>query len=305
MDKYLERKIEEINIRLRLGKLDSLLLLIPTLLGIAFSLSQYYLRIVKEGEIAVFISILILTAGLPIYIGYYRGGIILDSIVERARGWIYLANGFLVFMILVVADILETMFKLEYVYPAYLLFFLAGICAGIINLTVAQRIGSKVLALASMKSSGGDKRTFTYTALSAFFLAGFTSNLASYSNYLSKFLPEEFSYIRSIDPWYSPSNVYERAFLVEMRFSTIFLIFIFFLFLLSEILARGYVVRRSTLPICFLLDLFLPIGFSEIRRLFGFSDVLLILCIASGTIGIALAVIDLKKRIKIDSAKTK
>lgn len=43
-----EELLKQIDYKLRLGKLDSLFLLVPTLLGVVSSLFQYYLGILKQ-----------------------------------------------------------------------------------------------------------------------------------------------------------------------------------------------------------------------------------------------------------------
>ena len=259
MDNDLERKIEEINIKLRLGKLDSLFLFIPTLLGIAFSLSQFYLRIVEqEAIVTVFTPILILTVGIPIYIGYYRGGISLDSIVERARGWIYLANSFLVYTYFLIATVFfgEAIQTPVAYHPESMIYLLlaplGGLACGSISYLMSQRVGSRILSLMYGRPSKQDERAFEYTGSASFFIAFFAALLAAFSktiNRLQNLVPEGFSYVRFINLLYFPSSTDELKFLTYLRFSVVVLIFIFFLFLLSEKLARGSVsYTHLTLP---------------------------------------------------------
>lgn len=77
-------------------------LLIPTLTGITFSIVQYSLRGIADADLIVdLLPILILNVTIPLYIGYYRGGIKLkghSGILERARGWVYLAAGILTYV---------------------------------------------------------------------------------------------------------------------------------------------------------------------------------------------------------------
>jgi len=86
--------LNEVDLKMRLGKLDSLFLLIPTLTGITFSIVQYSLRGMADVDLIIdLIPILILNVSIPLYIGYYRGGIKLNghiALLERARGWVYL-----------------------------------------------------------------------------------------------------------------------------------------------------------------------------------------------------------------------
>jgi len=79
------------NLDRRLRNLDSLLLFFTSILGIIFSFT-YILFGYREVALA-FAPILILGVVIPIYIGYIRGTIILDTLEERVRGWIYFLHG--------------------------------------------------------------------------------------------------------------------------------------------------------------------------------------------------------------------
>lgn len=84
----------------RLRSLDSFLLFMTTIFGLFFSLISVLLT---QKEIAYgFFLLLIIGLVIPIYIGYVRGAIILDTLEERVRGWIYFLYGVIVCIISIV-----------------------------------------------------------------------------------------------------------------------------------------------------------------------------------------------------------
>jgi len=303
VDNDLERKIEEINIRLRLGKLDSLFLFAPTLLGIAFAFSQYYLRMVTEEIMSVFIPILIIVVGLPVYVGYYRGGI-LDSIVERARGWIHLVNGFIVYLFLVVQLPLINAISV-YVPLTLPMNSIYGILIGLVNFPLAQRVGSKILSLADRRTSKkyeDVRHTFFLTSLSAYSIATFIFLLISFSSAISKLgkqVPEGF-YVRFMDLSYSPSTINEWMFLAYERFSIILLTSLFLVFIVTEAYAASEMSLENLIALLS-LGLFLqPILFVISLIDMQFSNFLFILSIISETAFVALALMSLKRLAKIN-----
>lgn len=76
---------------LKRDKLDYLLLHMSSLLGIIFIFIQNLVGGIKA--LLLFFPLIIFVIILPIYVGYIRGVIILNSIIERARGWSYLFIG--------------------------------------------------------------------------------------------------------------------------------------------------------------------------------------------------------------------
>jgi len=265
-------QIEEIHAKLRLGKLDSLFLFIPTLVGIVFSLSQFYLRTVREETIvAFFIPILLIIVAIPIYVGYYRGGIALDSIVERARGWIYLANGFLIYLLVMITWYLRHQSQL-----VLLMTFLAGLFVGSINMLLARRIGCKILNLFAHSPSKHDRRRFIETGFATAFLAILSAVItANQEN-----IPQVLSY----------PKVFESSIFLSLPG--------FFLFLLFETLAGEY-VRPAKGPdfylLCVLFGGVMPIIFQMLGSYFtNFFRILFILSVMSITGTIAFASIGLK-----------
>jgi len=83
--------IDEIRRMMRLGKLDSLLLFASSFSGLIFSLLQVVLG--GLNAIIYFLPFLVSITFMSIYIGYIRGGITIDKIEERVRGWVYLIVG--------------------------------------------------------------------------------------------------------------------------------------------------------------------------------------------------------------------
>jgi hypothetical protein len=78
-------------------QLDRLLLSATSLLGIFFGITQSILD--KIDALTFFILLLILIWIVPIYIGYIRGTIIYNNIVERFRGWVYFLGGTLIYIL--------------------------------------------------------------------------------------------------------------------------------------------------------------------------------------------------------------
>ena len=158
---------EAIELKSKLGKLDSLLLFVPTLLGLVFSLLQYGLGLIKQPiDITLLVPVLLLGIGLPVYVGYYRGGLKLDSITERARGWIYLVAGLSLYLSSVLRTPLETWLPnaswLARVVPLVMSAFTGYVSSG---------IGPGIMALFGKKPSQRDTTNFRATAFAAFLLA--------------------------------------------------------------------------------------------------------------------------------------
>lgn len=81
-----QRRVEE-----RTRALDQLLLFVSSMFGIFISLLQP----VMDGTEFLFfwLPLVFLGTFMPLWIGYWRGAIVLDSNLERARGWEYLLGG--------------------------------------------------------------------------------------------------------------------------------------------------------------------------------------------------------------------
>jgi len=81
----------------RLTALDQLLLFISSSTTLLFSAFQVFLA----GKEALLYFAPLFLSGLimPIYVGYYRGAVLLGSKLERARGWMYMTVGLLTYLI--------------------------------------------------------------------------------------------------------------------------------------------------------------------------------------------------------------
>ena len=91
--------LKEIGRNMPIGKLDSLFLLIPALLGLSLTVTASTFRGWKNEEVIMLTaSLLVIAVVWPIYVGYIRGGIIMNDILERARGWIYLSIGVVIYL---------------------------------------------------------------------------------------------------------------------------------------------------------------------------------------------------------------
>jgi len=154
-----------------------------TLLGTVFSLLQYYLGMMRQQTyLVLFVPVFLMGIPLPIYVGYYRGGIKLRStacaLVERARGWIYLSSGLYGYLYSTAAYLIRE------IWPSS--FAAAGltIVLGLFPVLLAARIGSGFLSLFDECPSSRSMQVFKSTGLAAYFLGisisfsiGFPSNL--------------------------------------------------------------------------------------------------------------------------------
>ncbi|WP_287588278.1 hypothetical protein [Candidatus Borrarchaeum sp.] len=79
-----------LDVKLRIGKLDSALLFLSSSITIIFALIQVFIGGV--GALIYFLPLFFLGWIIPFYVGYIKGGLG-DSVVERCRGWLYLILG--------------------------------------------------------------------------------------------------------------------------------------------------------------------------------------------------------------------
>jgi len=77
-------------------QLDRLLLSATSLIGIILAVTQSVIN--KDELLIFFIFLFIFVWFFPIYVGYIRGAIIHNNIVERFRGWAYLVGGILIYI---------------------------------------------------------------------------------------------------------------------------------------------------------------------------------------------------------------
>jgi len=171
-----EELMKQIELRLRLGKLDSLFLFLPGLLGLTLSLLQFYLGIIRDQSgIVTFIPILMIGIGMPVYVGYYRGGIKLDSVVERARGWIYVVCGLSTYMLPTVGRMVDRF--LPEPYWVIRLLVVAALTATLV-MSLGAKIGIGILSLFGGKASEQDLQVFRNTLLAAVYLALYLSGVS-------------------------------------------------------------------------------------------------------------------------------
>jgi len=88
------------------NRLDNLLLHTSTLLGIILALFQTMIN--AEYLIKCFIPLFLFVWLIPVYIGYVKGAIIYDLISERLRGWMYLMEGTLTYLVFLGVFFLRT-----------------------------------------------------------------------------------------------------------------------------------------------------------------------------------------------------
>jgi len=91
--KDLRRAIEELRENLqregRMAAWDQLLFVATSFITFIFSVMQALLPSSRQALLS-FLPLAVTGLVMPLYVGYYRGAILLDSVVERMRGWMYL-----------------------------------------------------------------------------------------------------------------------------------------------------------------------------------------------------------------------
>jgi len=200
-DKTPEELLREVGLKLRLGKLDSLFLLIPTVLGIVLSLLQFYLGIIGERSgVIAFIPILVIGIGFPIYIGYYRGGIKLDSIVERARGWIYLLGGIPAYVSPTVQKIVEESIPTPLDISGGVAFTI--MCTP--SIFVATTVGSRILSLFGIRPLPKDMEAFKNTGRASLFLGASLSYMVTILTKLPQDMTKTWILLLTIPIWALP-----------------------------------------------------------------------------------------------------
>jgi len=115
----------------RIERLDDFFLFITSVLGLSFSL-LYTLFGYRE-IIYGFLPLLIIGVVIPIYIGYVRGAILLDTLEERVRGWIYFLYGvvfYLALCVLFTTNRLLTILNVEFEAFSALLSFVGYFALG-------------------------------------------------------------------------------------------------------------------------------------------------------------------------------
>lgn len=106
----------------KLDKLDNAFLFVISLVGLFFTIIQVYMEgIMGLVEIS---PLLFLGVVLPFYIGYVRGAIGVDSVVERIRGWVYLVVGISTYLAIFLALINPNLYWLFIVLAFFLIYSL-------------------------------------------------------------------------------------------------------------------------------------------------------------------------------------
>jgi len=175
MGREIEKRIDDFELRMRLGKLDSLMLFMPTLLGLTYTLLQY--AVLGTALLSYFIPVLFFGILMPIYVGYVRGAVKLDSIFERARGWIYFFAGILSYTAIVIGQLaVKTQTGLESK-VAYLV-IVGGVSTMIYP--ISAHIGKTLLSWFGDKTTEFDKDRFRLTSSAAFMFSVAFATLADF-----------------------------------------------------------------------------------------------------------------------------
>lgn len=214
-----EEAVRRIETKLRLGKLDSLLLFLSSLLGLGFALLQLMYNNILI--LVYFLPLLFLILVMPVYIGYIRGAILLDSIVERIRGWLFLmlGGGFYIGTVIFISLLKYFDFELE--------LWVGLISSGVVVIaTIYSNFTAKVFfRVFGYKMSKEINETIIHTLESAFCLGlsfiGLTFLPSEIPKFTERFITEELLIIKIFD-----------------IISLIFIIAITFLLILNSIFAE-------------------------------------------------------------------
>lgn len=106
----------------KLDRLDNAFLFTISLVGLLFTIIQIYMEGIT-GLIEIS-PLLFLGIVLPFYIGYMRGAIEMDSVMERVRGWVYLAVGVGAYLAFFLARINQLLYLLLILFSLLLAYFL-------------------------------------------------------------------------------------------------------------------------------------------------------------------------------------
>lgn len=106
----------------KVDRLDDAFLFIISLVGLLFTIIQIYMEGIS-GLIEIS-PLLFLGVLLPFYIGYLRGAISIDSVIERIRGWVYLAVGISTYIAIFLARIYPYLYFLFIILAFFSTYFL-------------------------------------------------------------------------------------------------------------------------------------------------------------------------------------
>ena len=145
-------------------KTDFLLLHLSSLLGIIFIFLQILIGGIKA--IILFIPLIILVIILPIYIGFIRGAIFLDLVIERVRGWHYLIIGCLFYLYLMLISFIDEIFDIPSV-----TYFVPSFIIGFISSDISHLLSKKLFHIFGIKEiTNSDRSILKKTVLGAIIL---------------------------------------------------------------------------------------------------------------------------------------
>jgi hypothetical protein len=153
---------------------DTALLFFSSSLSIGFTIISAILR---YQDLLIFLPTLFLGWFMPIYVGYVRGSLIMDSVEERARGGIYLGIGAVLYISMVFIPIVLTDVESSF---AYFLSFFFGVIIPLISVyfsIIKNYIGNKILDIFGIEPTEETDKSFFMTFMSSFFWVAFFVSL--------------------------------------------------------------------------------------------------------------------------------
>lgn len=155
-----------IDLKLKIGKLDSTLLFLCSSLSFLFGLIQTIIG--ANQALLQFSPLLVIGWVLPFYFGYLKGAILDNSVIERVMGWIFLVFGLSIYLSFTASLIIRQMFNnpILNIYIAFLP-FLSGVVLG----RSVKSFSGKIFEVCHESYSEIDERTVEYTVDSVLYLA--------------------------------------------------------------------------------------------------------------------------------------
>lgn len=167
LQEYIDKKSKK-------ESLDTALLFFSSSLSIGFTIISAILR---YQDLLIFLPTLFLGWFMPIYVGYVRGSLILDSVEERARGWIYLGIGAVLYILMVFIPNVLTDVESSFAY--FLSFFFGVIIPSTLVYFFIKNYINKISVIFGIEPTEETDKSFLMTFMSSFLCVVFFVSLIS------------------------------------------------------------------------------------------------------------------------------
>jgi len=178
---------KDLDLKSRVDKLDSFLLFLSSSSGLVFGVIQSFIKGLES--LVLIVPLFFLGWFFPIYVGYVRGAIILGSIPERLRGWLYLLVSIPVYVGFGMLILLDPIKRLETILDVSKLWILDSILIfllALLSVGVGEHLFGVLCRALNLKSTQEFKKAYLFTRKSAVSLS-----LVASSVLLFEYLPSE------------------------------------------------------------------------------------------------------------------